>query len=724
MIVGIALYYNSLLINLQEAACQSLDEVMQQEKNNFSRRLLDDRAALKGYAQLFKELKDGEQSPIDTMNVIAASTKFEIVSYARPDGGAINNKGGLSNILDREYFQAAMGGHTVISEPVKSKIRDANIIAIVTPLKNGNDIEGALVGSFNVEKLNALFMASFDGYGYAYIVTNSGEIIAKTDSVFSLASGSNLFDFFELVDFFKHDSYETMRQNLLEGQGGHSAYKNGTERRLMHYDKIGINDWNIFTIVNPKGMEAAATRIIGETILLTVGLLIVFAFLVIYGILSQRRFTKEIARQVFVDQVTGFRSFAKFKIDAQKLLQEKPDACYLLVKIDIENFKFINQMYSVEIGDKLLEAMAQSLAESLDSTLDAFGRIHADEFVLLVSDTPSKTYLQKQKQFEASFAIRRKELVDCELVISRGRYRVQLGETDFSKLFEKANFAHRLAKETPSKTLDFDGKVRARAIREREMELHMEQALASGAFQMFLQPKYMVGEQRIIGAESVARWEWEDGSVLYPSDFIALFEQNGFITRLDFYMFEIACKTLAGWIESGLSPIGLTLNFSPRHLRDTSFVEVLREIAARYGAPCQLMELEWSESAMRNNLDVLEDLAIQMHSAGFSLSIDGFGSGDSSLILLRNACVDTIKIDQSFFSEDQDFDRAEAVVGGMVKMACGLGIRVVAQGVETQEQLNRLSKPGCEIVQGFYYDKPMPAQQLEVQLMREFLQEK
>lgn len=147
----------------------------------------------------------------------------------------------------------------------------------------------------------------------------------------------------------------------------------------MHYDKLGINDWNIFTVVNPEGIEAVALRIVGETTLLTAGLMLIFALLVVYGILNRRRFAQELTRLAFVDEVTGFRSFIKFRLDAQELLWENTGANYLLVKIDIEKFKFVNRMYSLEIGDKLLKAMAQSPEESLD----AFGRIHADEFVLL-----------------------------------------------------------------------------------------------------------------------------------------------------------------------------------------------------------------------------------------------------------------------------------------------------------------------------------------------------
>lgn len=150
---------------------------------------------------------------------------------------------------------------------------------------------------------------------------------------------------------------------------------------------------------------------------------------------------------------------------------------------------------------------------------------------------------------------------------------------------------------------------------------------------------------------------------------------------------------LGGWSEGGISPIVLPLNFSPLHLRNHSFVDALRDIAERYGVPCRLLELKFSESAMRNNLNHLEDRASRLNSAGFSLSLDGFGSGDSSLRLLRGGCVDIIKIVPSFFSEDWYAEQADTVINPVAEMAHGLGIRIVAEGVELKSSCPNSPSP-------------------------------
>lgn len=718
LLIGIVVYYNSLVENLQESTCKTLDEVMQQEKHNFSKSLNADKAALIGYSEVLSITDMNEDNLIVALSSIVSSTDFEYVFFADLNGNAINNLGEQIDCSDRDYFHTAIAGETVISEPVKSKIRDAYVIAVATPFMHNGQIEGALIGTFNTEKLNNLFTPSFDGYGYSYIATNTGELIARTESTYVQAKTGNLFSLYKTADFFKHDSYETMLYNLTNNKGGHTQYKVGSEERLMHYDKLAINGWNIFVVVSPAGVSETVNKIIKNAVLLTTGLVGTFILLLGYNLFSKKQFTEELDKMAYVDDVTGCSSFGKFKLDAGALIKNRKDINYILIKQDIDKFRLINEIYTLAVGDRILKAAADALDTALDNELDAFARIHADEFILLIGFRSDDGFLEKKERFEHTFESACIKLLDSKISLSRGRYLLQDEDVDFGIAYEKANFAHRMAKESGVIELDYDGKVKDRAIFEKDIERRMEDALEREEYKLFLQPKYHLYNEKIAGAEALVRWSAEDKSLIYPNDFIPVFERNGFIIRLDMYMFKKTCQKLREWIDAGITPISISVNFSRRHLSNPTFIDELSTIADQYEIPHNLLEIELTETAMLENLSVLEEVLKRIHLAGFTLSMDDFGTGYSSLSLLKNICVDVIKIDKSFFDESKDLNRAKTIISSVMDMAVKLNIHTVAEGVETKIHIDLLRELGCEIVQGYYYDAPMPAAQLEIKLLR------
>lgn len=720
LLIGIVVYYNSLVINLQDTTCQSLHEVLEQEKSSFARYLNADKESMKGYTKMIVPLLDDREKLVEFLDEIVKSTDFEYVFLADTDGNTYNNKGELGYVGDRDYFNTALTGETVISDPVKSKIRDAHVIAVATPVYQNSEICGVLIGSFNTERLNQLFMASFSGYGYTYVATNSGEIIARTNSSYAMATTGDLFELFSKAKFSRHDSYELMRQNLIEGQGGHSQYEYSDKKRLMHYDKLPVNDWNIFAVVSPEGVTATANKILRNAILLTFGLIIIFIGLLYYNFINERRFTREITKMAFVDDVTGYRSFGKFRSDAEKLILEHHNTHmrYMLIKMDIESFRIINEIHSMEIGNQILKEEARVLDQVLDPELDMFGRIHADEFVVFVSFQTLDEAMEKRKEFELVFNKCCEKMIGQRLVLPQGYYILEKGETGFNQIYEKANFAHKMAKISDSKEQEFDGKMKEQALRKNEIEERMESALLEEEYHMFLQPKYRLSDEAMVGAEALVRWIPINGPMIYPNEFIPLFEQNGFITKLDMYMFEQACKILHGWLDSGIEAITISVNFSRLHLSDPDFVEKLIGIADRYQIPHHLLEIELTETAMLDNLEVLEEVLHRLHKVKFTLSMDDFGTGYSSLSLLKDIPVDVIKIDKAFFDQSRDLKRAKTVISSVMDMAQRLDISTVAEGVETQDHIDLLRELGCETVQGYYYAKPMAAEQLEIKMLR------
>lgn len=495
---------------------------------------------------------------------------------------------------------------------------------------------------------------------------------------------------------------------------------------VVYYDMLTTNlqkilpmtTWNIFSVEEPKGLEGMANEILRSTALLIGGLLVVFLVLIFFHFFNQKIFTKNLAELAYMDEVTGHSNFRKFMLDAKRLICKNTDCRYALIKLDIENFKLINEIYGAETGDKMLWTLGDVLAQALDSEKDTFGRIHADEFLLLISYHTETEQMEKQHRFEFEFLKRSSELIDFKLVLWRGRYCLQPSEKDIGIIYEKVNFAHKAVKRGNSKSMDFDADLKAQAILELEMVSKMESALKTGEFCLFLQPKYRLRNEKLVGAEALVRWMEEGKPLAAPNDFIPLFEQNGFVMKLDLYMFEKVCQVLKDWIEGGIQPIVISVNFSRLHLSNIAFVEELCKIAGRYNVPCNLLQITFAEAAILHNRESLKCTLSQLHRAGFTFSMDDFGTGPSSLGLLENIPLDVIKIDKTFFADISSLERAKTVIAGMVALARQLGIQATATGVETKEQAELLRALGCETAQGYYYAKPMRPQELEIKLLR------
>lgn len=718
---SVMIYYDSLMTNLQNNTCQTLDEIMEQEANSFIQRIRGDKMTLQGYAKFLPQFLGDAVQMQEALRIISENTDFEYTSYVDATGQGLNNEGTNLNVADRDYFHAAYGGETVVSEPMESVLRKANVIVVATPVWENAEIVGVLFGSYNIAKLNEVLAPSFKGYGYTYIATSEGEIIAKTESQYSLLESNNIFDLLGQADFNGQDSYETLQANLLLGGGGHSQYHYQGEDRLMHYSSLPINDWEIFSMVNPESVQITAKQMVWSIGWVCICLIFIFSGLLYYNYATQKKFTNELKKIAYVDEVTGASTFGKFKLDVVDILENNQQLKYMLVKMDIEKFTLINELYGFEMGDKVLKTLSEALKIALHDKTDAFAHIHADNFALLVSYTNINEYERKQKLFEDYFIKQCNKLIGFKIVLPKGRYRVEKGEKDFTQMFEKVNFAHKIAKKNEEKQLDFDDKVKALAVREQEVENMMEDALASGAFKMFLQPKYRLMDEKMVGAEALVRWIPETGPMLYPDEFIPLFERNGFIKKVDMYMFEQACKTLRYWLDHSILPVTISVNFSRLHLNNPDFVAELVAKADEYALPYHFLEIELTETAMFENIDTLEGIFDSIHQAGFVLSMDDFGTGYSSLGLLKNIPIDVIKIDKSFFDESEHVERGKAVIASVLEMAKRLNIHTVAEGVETQTHIDLLKSLGCETVQGYYYAKPLPLEEFQAKMLNRFL---
>jgi len=418
---------------------------------------------------------------------------------------------------------------------------------------------------------------------------------------------------------------------------------------------------------------------------------------------------ESIWKMAYIDPLTGIGNINKFRIDAEYLIKNNPNTKYMIEKLDIERLPYINEIYGNGEGDLVLQDLAKSIEFVIDKNKDAFARIGSEEFIILKSykslEQMEITRILYENKFFEIHGKNKSPLIKFRI----GRYILEPGEFDLTKIFEKVNHAHKLAKQQKGHMFCcYDESVKSEANYSREIESKMENALQEQNFIVYLQPKYFLSDNSIIGAEALVRWEYNGKELVYPNSFISLFEQNGFIMKLDNYMVERVCEIMKSWIIADIEPVAISINFSRLHLLDhISFLRELCEIVDKYNIPRKYIEIEFTESVLFDNEEILTDILIKLNNEGFSISLDDFGTGNYSLSALKNIPIDVIRINNSFFADSNDPQKSEIVTSFVMLMAKNLDISTVAERVETPEQIDMLKKVGCDIAQGYFYSKPV-----------------
>lgn len=713
-VLGLVLYNSIMAREMADSARQTIEELMEQKKFTFLSRMEGGAKVAETIASLLVHGVNDFEDKEDVLHFLRdaeSKSRFSRVWLADPSGQALTSMGTTIDVRDRECFTRALNGETCISDPLASAIVEGQtVVNFVTPVMVDNKIIAVFNGTYVISDLSSLFSASYQGKGYAYIVDANGEMITRASRQTN-GIKANILLYLRDAEILKHDTYETIVSNMKAGHSGHAVYRKNDEKRLLHYIPLDLNGWYIFMTVSDEVISSQENHIMYLTVILTVCISLIFGGLMVYLIISQRKYSNMLFKKAYYHDLTDSPNLIKFREEGDRLLQQKPARSYAAMRISIECLDFLNEIFSYVTGDKIIKAAAESFKQVCNPQTDCFGHIYGDRFVALFACDDMAALRERRAEFERLFNEKVDGIVNYKVNFAVGLYMVEPGETDMYTVVEKVSFAHHTAKKNDrleEKIQEYDSKLKEALTLERDVEAKMEKALANREFTMFLQPKYRLANDRLEGAEALARW-WINGRyVMYPTDFIPIFEKNGFVVNLDIYMFEEACKFIRNLIDSGKEPITISTNFSRLHLLKGGFVERLREIASRYAVPHNLLEVEITESSMVGNEALLKTVLSELHETGFTLSMDDFGSGYSSLGLLKEIPIDVVKIDRSFFESSKEVERERIVIESVIDMAKKLKIHTVAEGVETQEHIDFLKELGCEIVQGYFYAKPMP----------------
>ena len=417
---------------------------------------------------------------------------------------------------------------------------------------------------------------------------------------------------------------------------------------------------------------------------------------------------KTIDRLTNYDKLTGMPNFNKFKhIAAETLQMEDNPENLSLIYYDINNFKYINEKYGEENGDRVLKDFAASIAPNKDETIFSC-RIFSDKFVSLVRC--SKEELENKALSIANAFVYNEKLKHSgfNFTFSCGLYTFTDKNTDINIALDNVTLAAKSEKNmTETTCVTYHENMRSDIKHEIEMLNNAIKGLINREFVVYYQPKIALENSRLVGGEALVRWKKPDGSMIPPNDFIPCLEKNGFITALDFYVYEEVCRFIKSRIDSNLPVVPISVNVSMLHLKEEGFLERIKSLVSSYGIPSHLLEFELTESVFLENQKEALDVMEKMKEMGFMVSIDDFGSGFSSLNLLKSLPVDILKIDKEFFANHTLLNNDQIIISSIISMASQLHISVICEGVETVDQIHFLKETSCDMVQGYFYSKPV-----------------
>lgn len=409
------------------------------------------------------------------------------------------------------------------------------------------------------------------------------------------------------------------------------------------------------------------------------------------------------------DSLTGSYNMQTFFEKAGQELQAHQDTAYQIVRFDVAGFKSINEMFGLEEGDRLLRAIAHLVRENLRKDTEVFGRLSGDIFAVCLTGGRARAeefveWLSHQVE-DYTQAYRVKLFFGICTVDSR--------KTPVHILCNWAYLALNTVKGSDIVNYAFyEGELRKRMLDDNYIQDQMYDALEKRQFVLNLQPKVEISSGRIMGAESLARWLHPVDGLIMPGRFVPLFERNGFILRLDEYIWEETCKMLRLWLDKGYRPTPVSVNVSRMHFNNDNFWRKLPDLTDKYNLPPHLLELELTESAFFESEKTLQRVMQEMQEAGFVFSMDDFGTGYSSLSTLRSLPFNIVKLDRAFISDDNA--RGQVVTRNTIQMAKQLNMHIIAEGVETLSQALFLLECGCNYAQGYYYARPVDVDEFEL----------
>ncbi|MDI3074495.1 EAL domain-containing protein [Clostridioides difficile] len=638
--------------------------------------------------------------------------KFYTMAIVDINGNAENTKGDKFSVKDREFFKNSIKGKKYVSSPYVDEVnKSIKKIAISVPLLNNDKVVGVLYCTYNINTLMKLINVSFyENNSISYVVRNDGTIIlhpqedSLSKNIYKLLKQDN--DIREI---------NRLKKELQENKTGATVLNMLEERRYLGYATMDngnsennyIKDWNLIFSIPETVVFSNSEQIINRAIYAVLFIILIFIAIIFYIIYIKKSNEKEILSLAYEDKVTHIGNQNKFYRECSKYLLDKPSLNYTIVYFDINNFKMINDTFGYEFGDNLLITIAKALKEELTEG-EVYARLSSDYFAIFCDYKNGKNKLIRKidsirNNIESNLSI------VFEISLCVGIYFVEEGEVDIQKAVNKANMARSVAKGKNINYAIYNEDVRNKLSEESMILDDIKIALVKNQFEVYYQPKFSLVTGEMIGSEALIRWNHPEHGFISPAVFIPIAEKSKLILKIGRFVFEKVCNDLSEWKKQGKKIVPVSINLSRVELYQPDIVKFINKTIQMYNLSSDLIEIEITETVAINELNILKNVLNELRKYGFSISMDDFGTGYSSISCLRDMPIDILKLDKSFLNGIEHDERSRNIAKSIVSLAKSLDLVVIIEGVESKEQAELMKQFGCDLVQGFYFARPMPA---------------
>jgi len=659
------------------------------------------------------------------MDIINDSLPFSYFRYFK-DGKLYTQEGSealkyedTDNYIEASQVMAYNGTEEkAMSAVYTDKTDNKRCIAFYIPIFDC-DLMNGFVGVYNVDKLDDLINykdINSKAVGYSFSDLN-GNII------FGNYSGSNINTYADNVFTFLTSYAGVETPELCEEQNqkvindiknlidGYQIYDVDGKDYVFAYSILTVNDQSfmfskMYLASNiADGSLNAPVDLIGVLIAAS----LVFIVMILYHLFINNKYSDYICRFADKDNMLGCSNYPKFQKDAAEIITKNKNTKFAVLYVNIRRYSYLKEHFGEEKSNNALMFISDTFKKFLTHN-ETYGHIYDDSFAVLLH---FKDVNEMTNRFNIIYTIIYKFALDkaisYNVKLTAGIYCAsEDSNLPITDMLDRAMDAQKINNLSAiSKYTIYDDSFRTEFTKEAAIEAKMETALASDQFKVYLQPKLNLHTDKIDGAEALVRWEEADHKIIMPNDFIPLFERNGFVDKLDKYMYTVVCKYISDYVKAGERIVPISVNVSRVTAIQDDFLDFYINTKNKYAIADGFLVLEFTESFAYENYEVLRKLVNELRKNGILSSIDDFGSGYSSFNLLKEIKMDELKMDRLFLKEGIDSKRDDIMISTVINMAKDFGMKVTQEGIETAEEKERLIKLGCDVIQGYYYSRPM-----------------
>lgn len=542
-----------------------------------------------------------------------------------------------------------------------------------------------------------LFMEDTSFANYDMMIEEDEQnVIVRQDDTYSVNVG-----------FFEQINYKTILLQL--GERDYNVYEPLASLKVWYV--FPVDNMEVY-VLNNISVYAYDVLLLAVVSLLFAILLVIFIIYYILSLLGMIVNQSRVTKVLYTDIVTGGDNWLSFVRKSSRLLKRNYGNRnnYAVIHLRMEKYRSFCTCFGVKEGEELLERFYKTLKKQIRCK-EAMAHYEQADFALLLRYEDEENLNLRIEKVEQAL---NNVTPNIKLYFSAGICFVEKRNQDIEELYNNAMSATGLLEdEAEHRIAFFDVEMKKQQLWERKVEDEMDRALKNKEFKVYLQPKYSAKEEIIAGAEALVRWIHSTEGFVPPNKFIPIFEKNGFILQLDDYMLEEVARQQAKWIAEGREVVPVSVNVSRAHFTREDLAEHICGIVDKFNVPHNVIELELTESAFFDDKQVLLDTVKKLREHGFVVSMDDFGAGYSSLNSLKELQIDVLKIDADFFRGVDSEERGMLIVAEVIDLAKKLDMKIVAEGIESREQVDFLAEQDCDLIQGYYFAKPMPIEEFE-----------